>query len=415
MDGWIKMRRDELEGYEIIRSFIDGYISRKEAAQRLSLSERAVTNRANKVRSLGANGAFHGNRGRLPKVKKSEHTRHRYLAKRKELYFDFNVQHAWEMIQKEPGSAQIEAVSYSTFYKWCKEKSLLKHKQRRRKKPRSLRDRMPSEGQMIQLDGSPHKWNGTDEWCLIYAIDDATSDIPAGEFFDSETTIGCLKVLKRIIDTKGIPESFYVDKAGWGCGSKRVNFSHFDEACKQLDINIIYANSPEAKGRVERGNRTHQDRLPPLFRHLGIKSQTEATKYFNTEYAKKYWQEENTVTPFENRSSYRSAPKESILKEILSIKERREARNDGAISYRGAIYKVVTAEGHSPHKGTPVEIRAYLDSSWGVFVHEKSAKITLAPSNRQSNPRYLEQVPKGNKDVDQQVADRSGALRLKSA
>jgi hypothetical protein len=263
---------------------------------------------------------------------------------------------------------------------------------------------------MIQLDGSPHRWNGTDEWTLIYAIDDATSDIPGGEFFDSETTIGCLKVLKQIIESKGVPESFYVDKAGWGCGQKRTNFSHFDEACKQLDIKIIYANSPEAKGRVERGNRTHQDRLPPLFRHLKIADKASANRYFKNKYVPDYWTKNNKVEASQAGSAYRESPGAEALKEILSIKHKRESRSDGAISYSGAIYRVKTAQGLTPHKGTIVEIRHYLDDTWSAFVIGERANLTLAPFNRQGNHRYLSLVPKGNKEVDLQVELLSAKL-----
>lgn len=414
MEGWVQMSRKEFEEYEIVKSFIEGKLTRKEASLRLGLSERALTNRANKVRKKGSAGAFHGNKGRIPRIKKSEHSKARYKARKKEIYFDFNVKHAWELIREEAGSTEIETVSYTTFYNWCRESNLLKHKQRRRKNSKMLRDRKPLEGQMLQLDGSHHHWiNGT-KWTLIYAIDDATSDIPAGEFFDSETTIGCLKVLERIITTKGVPESFYVDKAGWGAGPKRVNFSQFDEACKQLDIRLIYANSPEAKGRVERGNRTHQDRLPPLFRHLKINSKKEATRYFNKEY-KAYWQNTNTVESTLTGSCYRPAPEAQKLKEILCIKQTREARNDGAISFGNVIYKVKTKQEQSPYKGTPVEIRQYLDGTWSAFVHDERAILSLAPSNRQSTHRYLEQIPNGNLEIDKEIENIKRSLFKRSA
>lgn len=402
MDGWVKMRREEFDKYEIIRTFVEGEISRAEAAKKLGLTERAVTNRANKVRKSGINGAYHGNRGKTPKVKKSEHTRHRYIAKRKQIYFDFNVKHAWEMIAEGLGSSKAEPVSYSTFYNWCRDQSLLKHKQRRRTKGRKLRDRMPCEGQMLQFDGSPHRWFGDEESTLIQAIDDASSDLVAGEFFESETTIACMKVLRRIIETRGIPESLYIDKAGWGGGQKRCNFSHFEEACKALNIRLIYANSPEAKGRVERSNRTHQDRLPPLLRHNGISNKADATRYFNGCYARE-WRSKYNVTPTSSETRYGPAPSASELNEIMSIKEHREARRDGAISYCNVIYKVTTKHGFPPHHGTPVEIRHYLDGTWSAFVNQERSTLQIAPKNRQPNHRYLEQIQRGNKEIDEQL------------
>ena len=96
---------------------------------------------------------------------------------------------------------------------------------------------------------------------LISAIDDATSEIPYAELFKGETTLSCMKVLKRIIEIKGVPKAIYTDKAGWSGGMKRTEFSNFQIACEKLGIQVIYANSPEAKGRIERSFRTFQDRL----------------------------------------------------------------------------------------------------------------------------------------------------------
>ena len=100
--------------------------------------------------------------------------------------------------------------------------SLVKNPRVKRRKKREYRHRMPSEGLVLQMDGCHHKFNGIDEWCLIAAIDDATSEIPYAEFFEDETTLGCMKVLKRIIELKGVPKAIYTDRAGWSGGGKRT-------------------------------------------------------------------------------------------------------------------------------------------------------------------------------------------------
>ena len=94
---------------------------------------------------------------------------------------------------------------------------------------------MESPGLLLQMDGSPHRWFGDKKSCLIAIIDDATSEVHA-EFFDSETTLGCLKVLRDFIAKKGVFKVLYVDKAGIFGGPKRCNFSQVQRACSELGI-----------------------------------------------------------------------------------------------------------------------------------------------------------------------------------
>ena len=116
-----------------------------------------------------------------------------------------------------------------------------------------MRERMANEGLLLQMDGSPHCWNGKDQWCLIAAIDDATSKIPAAQFFPTETTWGCMAVQRTIIERFGVPEALYVDGAGWaGGGPKRQFFSQFVRAAEELGIRVIFATSAQAKGRIAR-------------------------------------------------------------------------------------------------------------------------------------------------------------------
>lgn len=413
MEGMVVMSMEEHESLKVIESFIERLISREEAASKLGISERAVTRRANKIRLQGLNGAFHGNRGRKPKIKKSHTTKHRYLSKKREQYSDFNVCHAWEMIRNEAGENELEKVSRPTFYRWCKEAGLLKHARRRLRKPRKLRERMPMKGMMIQLDGSHHKWNGEEEWCLISAIDDASSELVAARFFRGETTLACLQVLHDIIKRVGVPKTFYIDRAHWGGGAKRQLFSHFETACKELDIRIIYANSPEAKGRIERANRTHQDRLIPLLRLRKKTNIADANNYLENYLAE--WNSKFIVEPTMAESQYRPYSETKSLKEIVCVKEHREVRADSAISFSNVIIEVKQQIGFGLGKGTRVEVRLYPDETWKVFYHEEPLKLKLAPKNRQPDHRYLQKLPPGNKELDLQVdALTNGTISLNS-
>lgn len=116
---------------------------------------------------------------------------------------------------------------------------------------------MEQPGLMLQMDGSPHQWFCELRSCLI------AKHRRCEEFFPSETTEGCMKVMKTYIEKRGLFKTLYVDRAGIFGGPKRSNFSQMQRACEELGIEIIFTNSPQGKGRVERAFDTFQDRLVP--------------------------------------------------------------------------------------------------------------------------------------------------------
>lgn len=223
------------------------------------------------------------------------------------------------------------------------------------------------------MDGCHHRFNGKDEWCLIItAIDDATSNIPYGEFFIGETTHGCLKVLKRIVELKGVPKAIYTDRAGWSGGGKRSDFSQFKRACDQIGIQLIFANTPEGKGRIERTFRTIQDRLIPELRLKKIKSMTAATNYFNNEFLQNYWNKEKTVKPENPMAEYSPLNPFIDLDKILCIQEIRTISNDQTVSWQAKRYRV---------KGSPIYgsydaiFRTDFSGKTRVFVRDQEVYI----------------------------------------
>lgn len=137
---------------------------------------------------------------------------------------------------------------------------------------------MEAPGLMLQMDGSTHRWFGNNKSCLIAMIGDANSDIHA-EFFPSEITAGCLKVMRSVIEKSGVFKTLYVDRAGIFGGPKSCNFSQMQRACEELGINIIFASSPQGKGRIERAFDTLQDRLIPELRLHNIIDMAGANSY----------------------------------------------------------------------------------------------------------------------------------------
>lgn len=380
LDGGVFVSKSEQVSFRVIEDYRAGKLSRKETALLLGVSERAVTRQAKRVRELGLRGVKHGNCGKQPVNLLPAEIKKEMLRLAAEVYPDFNLYHRLEMIEKNHGLK----VSYGTFYGWCRKAELSKGKKRRRSKAHTYRERMANEGLLLQMDGSHHDWNGKDRWCLIALIDDATSDIPYGRFYEGETTLNCMKALRGVIESKGLPEIIYTDEAGWaGGGGKRQNFSQFVRACEELGIKVITTSSPEAKGRIERAWRTFQDRLIPELAHYGIKSMIDANRYLDQTFLQTYWRERNTVAPRSETTRYRKLPRHINLDEVLCIKYERIVRRDHTIWYDNETYKI-TDEGFGNLAGKIVTIHLYENAPPGLFLGHRrlEAMLMVRPSRR---------------------------------
>ena len=209
------------------------------------------------------------------------------------------------------------------------------------------RQRRESEGMLLQADASDHDWfEGRGPRCHLHLfIDDATSKIVGGWFELEETTEGYYRALKPILEQKGRPVSLYTDKRGTfvvNQGNKRSK-TQFARAMEELDINMITAHSPQAKGRIERAFGTLQERLVWEMRLNHICTLEQANhflpKFFeehNTKYAKK------PSSPIE---AYRPLNKNISLKHILSKKEERTVSKNLEVQYKNQIYQLTAFDG----------------------------------------------------------------------
>lgn len=330
------LSKKDLIAFEIISDFRAGKISRCEAALKLGVCERSVQRKAKKVRVSGLCGLIHGNRGTRSTNMICEQEKARILDLYKKKYFDFNFRHAFEMLKAN----ESLDFSYSTFVRLCRSNGLGRKRRRRPSKRRVALERMANEGTVWQLDGSPHKWNGTDKWTMIRLIDDATSKTPAARFFNSETTLGCMQVLREAIERYGRPEIIITDRAGWSTGSdKRRQFSQFVRACEELDIKVVAVSSPEAKGRVERSFRTDQDRLIPELRLNKIKTMTKANEYLNNSYIPE-WNKKRSVYPTAATTRYRPLDFNTQLDDIFCLKHKRIVNRDQTVYWKNKRYRI---------------------------------------------------------------------------
>jgi transposase len=371
-DEGIYMSKNGQFTFQAVSDFLNKKLSRKETSELLQIRERTVTRLARKIEKKGLFGVIHGNRDRAPSNKKSDAFKKSVMKLVEEKYFDFNMTHCLEVLKERDEIT----VKYPTFRRWCHERHLVKRRKRSRGVARNRRTRMASEGLLLQMDGSPHRYNGKDEWCLIAAIDDATSDIPYAEFFLSEDTINCMTVMQKIIEKKGIPYAIYVDKAGCLGGGKRALFNQFKRACTELDIRIIFASSPEAKGRIERTWDTFQDRIIPEMRLRQIHQMPAANHYLQNQFIPNYWTPRNTVVPHCLESRYKSVPKDKALREIFCLKEYRSVKRDHTLSWSGVTYQLESPLKYSI-RGQQIELRTYQDLSWVAFYAGKPIELRV--------------------------------------
>jgi hypothetical protein len=314
------------------------------------------------VKEKGLPGVFHKNRGRDPHNKTDQFTKRRAVNLAKDKYFDFNTAHAHEKICDELGLKQ----SYETFWRWCKARGISKRVYRRRQCERKARTRVPCEGLMVQFDGSHHKWNNVDTWVLIGGIDDATSKVVGAKFCVGETTLDCMAVLRLIIENFGVPSLLYVDRAGIFGGGKRHGFGHFVRACEELGIKIIFAHTPQAKGRIERLWNTFQDRLIPEMRLAGVKTMREANDFLQKKFIPEWFNSKLTVPAQSPDVRWRRAPEPADLDEIFAIVENRKIQNDLTICYNGESMQLSSPEVGLLLPGRSVELRTFPDGKTRV-------------------------------------------------
>lgn len=340
MEFKIVMGKEEQLIIHTIANLSRGRMNFQTAMGLLNKSERTVRRWLRFYENHGIAFIHHGNRGKKP-INKTDDAFQKQIMKFVECdLYDFNMLHALEKIEAK---FSIK-LARETFRRWCHEKNLVKqaHK-KRRPKARFKRPRFSQFGFMLQLDGSPHKWFNNEDSCLIAAIDDSTSKVMGGLFFPTETMFGTFKLLTNIFTENGLPSVIYVDRAGIYGGQKRTNFSQLVRALDELGVQIIYANSPQGKGRIERLFKTLQDRLIPEMRVAEIKTYEQANEYFNTTYLPHLHNPRFSIQPEDLKPAWRQIPFNLHLTNIFCIKEKRRVANDHTFSYEGHKY-LITSE-----------------------------------------------------------------------
>lgn len=313
-----------------------------EACEVLGLSYRQTKRVWRRYRLEGDRGLVHGLRGKPGKRAKPAKLKARILARYEERYPDFGPTLAAEYLA---GEGMV--VDHETLRRWrlAQGKPMLR---RRRQRHRQWRERKPCLGAMVQLDGSQHDWfEGRRARCvLMVMVDDATNRVWA-QFFEEETTHASFDMLAGWTRRQGLPQSLYVDRdsiyRGEGLGSIQEQMAgkepqtQFGRAMKQLGVELILANSPQAKGRVERMNGVLQDRLVKALRLAGISDLKRANEFLAQDYLPGF-NRKFQVEPASPADAHRGVPRK--LDEVLSWEVERVVQRDWTVASGGKWYQL---------------------------------------------------------------------------
>jgi transposase len=380
MTRMLNLTMQEAERYKVISEVEAGYLKVKEAGEILGLSERQVYRIKARVEREGAGGVIHRSKGKKRPLWLRGRVRDKIDHLYKTKYRGFNLTHMTEFLNEEEGIK----VSRESVRQILLEKGSYV-KQRRYPKHRQWREPCSREGQMVQFDTSDHDWleGRGPKLYLIGGVDDATSKVAGAKFVLADGVKQNMEVFKDIVRRRGIPLSVYVD-----CDSnfKTTRYqsmeyqlkgeypdTQFARALRELGIRIIYAYSPQAKGRIERKFGVFQDRLCSELRLYNISTLEEANRYLWEKFMPKHNQMFSR-TAKEPGSAYRSLPKGLSLKDVFCLKEERTVAGDDTISYRGKTFQILPNEYRISFYKAKVEVHEYLDGSINIFYQGKKLK-----------------------------------------
>jgi len=381
------MSKKDLDRHDVLKRLIRKEIKRSHAAKLLKLTIRHVTRLKQAVATFGAAALIHKQRGKPSHNQVPEKERKKIVDLLKEKYFDFGPTFAAEKlfelheIHRDPKT--IRAIQ-------IKEDLWKPRRSKTKEEHRSWRQRRSAFGEMMQFDGSYHDWfggrGGIKEACLLAAIDDATGKPAKLEFAPHEGVFPVLAFWKIYVETHGKPRQIYMDKFSTYKMNSRVAQDNpdlktqFQRAMVALHIDPIFANSPQAKGRVERMFDTFQDRLVKEMRLANIATVEDANKFL----------EEKFIPAFNAKFSVEPASPSDLhqpltekerknLPSIFSRQEQRTIQNDFTFSFKNERYQLTEHQPVTICKKDEVTVEEHLDHTIHIRLRGKELNRVLLP------------------------------------
>jgi hypothetical protein len=369
-----KMSERQWKRLDVVRRVAAEEWSVEEGALATGFTERWIRALVASFKDRGDLALVHGNTGRAPSNKLSDGLVERVLRLRRTKYGGFNDHHFQEKLKEQ----ETVAVSRASVQRVLRGGGIPAVQSRRSAKHRRRRDRKPQVGMMILWDGSPHDWleDRGPRLCLMGAVDDATSELlPGAHFLEQECAAGYLRVLRDIAVEKGLPQSGYMDKHGalrrndshWTLAEElrgAQDPTHVERALKTLGVEVIYAHSPQAKGRVERGWATHQDRLTSELRLAGASTVEEANAvlaWYRLDHNRRF-----AIAPREATPAWRPLHPSTDLDWVCAFAYEATVGNDNSVRIGGVVIDIPPGPRQRSYAKATVEVRQLLDGTWRV-------------------------------------------------
>ena len=403
----IRMSVKEADRLGVMRQLDKKALSARQASEQLGVSTRQLRRIRKRYLRYGEKGLLSKKRGQSSANKTPEPLRNMVIGLIKMEYVDFGPTLACEKLYERH---QIK-LSKETIRGWMIEEGLWKSKRKKEKKVYQRRPRRSRFGELLQGDGSHHDWfEGRDQkCCFTHFIDDATNEITSALFTPTETTEGYLQCLKEHLDKHGMPLGLYVDKHGIFKVNreelkKGTGITHFGRVLKDLGIELICANSAQAKGRVERSNGVLQDRLIKEMRLEGINTIEEGNSFlpkFIEKHNKRFRKE-----PTSTEDAHRPAKTENELDRIFKRKDVRKMSKDLTFQHQGILYLV---ESKTPNRLRYASVDIFWRANEPIEVECSGTKLKYQvwEERRYEQPPVLNAKEIGTKWVDRKQSKPS--------
>ena len=312
-------------------------------------------------------------------------------------YAGVNHTHLSELLREREG---ID-INRNTLRKILTDAGVNSPRRRRPPKHRVRRQRMTREGMLIQIDGSYHRWLGEDgpQFTLPLAVDDATGCVVYALFCERENTRNYLLLMRGLIRSYGIPLALYSDRHGvfkhTPPSETAAAPTQFSRAMGELGVQLIFARSPQAKGRVERTAGTLQDRLVTELRLASATTIDDANRVLNDFLPR--FNERFGVPSQHADTAYRVPDPELCLDAILCLKYRRRVGRDNTVKYRWRTLQLLPDRGRPSYAGSVVDVLEALDGRLSVQhedrLRDDSDRNGAARVRRTATPRSRKPTP----------------------
>ena len=402
-EGKIVMSREECKRVRVMESVMVGRITLSAATEFLGVCYRQAKRIKCKYQELGIAGIVHGNRGRKPSNALDRKTCDKVVGLYQRTYFDSNDTHYTELLL-ERESIHIGRESVRKLLRGAGIKP-----KRKGRSPRhhSRRPRKDQCGIMALWDGSPHHWFGTDAppCCLMASVDDATGKLLGALFVHAESSAGYLRLLDMMLRDHGAPICIYHDRHSslvrcddyWSLEEQLRGTrypTHVGLVLQQIGITAIPANSPQAKGRVERRFGVLQDRMIVELRLSGIKNMNEANHWLKDIFIKRY-NDRFSVRALKNGLAFRQLSKTDIYN-LVAFNYEAMVGNDNCVRLGGLIIDIPPGDRSRSFAKLNVVVKQHLDGAWTVW-HKDLIVAKHAPTDFIEPVRQWKRRPTNSK------------------